>query len=980
MLPNLPSASAVRALEDALRRRIGGEVDFGAGARALYATDASNYRQVPVGVVLPRTTDDVLEVVRTCREHAVPILPRGAGTSLAGQCCNVALVMDMSRHLRHILSIDPDRKMARVEPGVVLDDLQRAVKPYGLMYGPDPATHAWCTLGGMIGNNSCGVHSVVAGLTADVVEDLDVLTADGLRLRVGRTTAQDLDTLSREPGRRGEIYVKLRELRDRHADEIRARYPRIPRRVSGYELDALLPEHHFNVARGLVGSEGTCVTVLDATVRLIEAPRARALLVLGFRDIYAAADEVIEVLEAQPIGLEAIDEVLVGNLKRKQKLPREIRLLPDGDAWLLVEFGADTAPAAEAAARRLLARLSRRWSAPSGTVFTDPHEMEMIWLIRESGLGATAFVPGESATWEGWEDAAVPPERLGSYLRDFRRLLNRYGYRGSLYGHFGQGCVHTRTNFDLETPDGIATYRAFIDEAADLVVAYGGSLSGEHGDGQSRAELLPKMFGNTLVGAFGEFKRIWDPDGLMNPGKLVDSYAATDHLRRPGYRPDPGRTFFQLADEGGIAGAALRCVGVGKCRKTDEGTMCPSYMVTREERHSTRGRAHLLFEMLRGETITTGWESEEVKDALDLCLACKACKSECPVSVDMATYKAEFLAHYYSRRAHPLREHLFGHIDWWATVAARLPWLVNALATTGPVARGFQAAVGIAPQRRMPRFASETFQQWMARHPPRSEGRPVIVWSDTFTNHFYPQVGRAAVHVLEHLGYHVIVPPQTCCGRPLYDFGLLESAREHLHAVFSVLANHRHEHAPIVVLEPSCFAVFQDEARNLSADRPIAQAIAERTVLFDTFVRPHFESGDLPPLSGRALVHVHCHQQAFAGHESTAATLAAARLDAQVLDAGCCGMAGSFGFDKQHYTVSMNIGERVLLPAVRSAPATMAIVANGFSCREQIRQGTNREACHLAELVSRTIAPRRSSGDPERVEGSEVGDEDSTLT
>jgi FAD/FMN-containing dehydrogenase/Fe-S oxidoreductase len=950
-----PAASAVRALETALRQRIAGEVDFGTGARALYATDASNYRQVPVGVVLPRTTDDVLETVRTCRAHGVPILPRGAGTSLAGQCCNVALVMDMSRHLRGILSIDPDRKVARVQPGVVLDDLQRAVAPHGLMYGPDPATHAWCTLGGMIGNNSCGVHSVVAGLTADVVDELDVLTMDGLRLRVGRTAAQDLDTIAREPGRRGEIYRRLRALRDREAEEIRRRYPRIPRRVSGYELDALLPEHDFNVARALVGSEGTCVTVLEATVRLLEAPRDRALLVLGFRDIYAAADAVMEVLESRPIGLEAIDEVLVGNLKKKLKLSREIQLLPEGEAWLLVEFGADTASDAEAAARRLVATLSRHRAAPAGTVYTDPHDIAMVWLIRESGLGATAFVPGEPATWEGWEDAAVPPERLGAYLRDFRRVLNRYHYHGSLYGHFGQGCVHTRTNFDLETPAGIATYRAFIDEAADLVVAYGGSLSGEHGDGQARAELLPKMFGHTLVSAFREFKRIWDPDGLMNPGKLVDPYAATDHLRRPGYRPEPGRGFFQLADEGGMAGAALRCVGVGKCRKTGEGTMCPSYMVTREEQYSTRGRAHLLFEMLRGETITTGWQSREVKQALELCLACKACKSECPVSVDMATYKAEFLAHYYARLSHPLRDQLFGHIDWWAMAAARAPRLVNTLAAIGPVARRLQAALGIAPERRLPRFAPETFQQWMARHPPRSEGTPVILWSDTFTNYFYPQVGRAAVQVLEHLGCHVIVPPQTCCGRPLYDFGLLESAREHLHAVFGVLGEEPHRHAPIVVLEPSCFAVFQDEARNLATGRPMAQALAERTVLFDTFVRAHFERGDLPPPSGSALVHVHCHQQAIVGRESIASTLAAARVDARIVDAGCCGMAGAFGFDRQHYRVSMAIGERVLLPAVRQAPQTVAIIANGFSCREQIRHATNREARHFAELVAEAI-------------------------
>ena len=946
--------SAIRSLEQHLASGLDGEIDFSSGARALYATDASNYRQTPIGVVYPRSVDDVIETVRACREHGVPILPRGGGTSLAGQCCNVAVILEMSRHLRGILHVDPDRRVARVQPGVVLDDLQRAVRPYGLMYGPDPATHAWCTLGGMIGNNSCGVHSIVGGLTADVVEELDVLTSDGVRLTVGRTPGEELDALCRRADRRGEIYAGLRRLRDRHASEIRTRFPRIPRRVSGYELDALLPERCFNVARALVGSEGTCATVLEATVRLIDAPRSRVLLVLGFADIFAAADMVMEVLDARPIGLEAIDDVLVRNLQRKAKLPRELSVLPDGDAWLLVEFGADTASDAAAAAQALHRRLARHRSVRSGAVVSDAHEIEQVWLVRESALGATAFVPGETATWEGWEDAAVPPEQLGSYLREFRRLLNRYGYRGSLYGHFGQGCVHTRTNFDLETASGIATFRRYLDDAADLVVAYGGSLSGEHGDGQARGELLPRMFGDTLVGAFREFKKIWDPDGLMNPGKVVDPYGATENLRRPGYQPPPVRTFFPLTVEGGIAGAALRCVGVGKCRKTHTGTMCPSYMATGDERHSTRGRAHLLFEMLRGETITDGWESAEVKHALDLCLACKACKSECPVSVDMATYKAEFLAHYYERKSRPLRAHLFGHIDWWASIASKAPRLANAAASVRPVAAPVQALLGIAPQRRLPRFAAGTFQSWMRRHPPRSDGRPVVLWSDTFTNHFHPQVGRAAVSVLESLGYYVIVPPQTCCGRPLYDFGLLDSAREHVEAVFAVMAAMPSD-VPIVVLEPSCFAVFRDEARSLSNDRPIARALAARAVLFDSFVTGHFERGELPPLAGQALVHVHCHQQAMTGTEPTSRALSAARLDARILDAGCCGMAGSFGYDKAHYRVSIDVAERVLLPAVRTAPAETTLIADGFSCREQIRQMTGRRAYHFAELVANAL-------------------------
>jgi FAD/FMN-containing dehydrogenase/Fe-S oxidoreductase len=950
---DIPS-SAIRGVERQLASTVEGEVDFSAAARALYATDASNYRQVPVGVVFPRTIADVVETVRACREHRIPMLPRGGGTSLAGQCCNVAVVIDMSRHLRQVLDIDPQRKLARVQPGLVLDDLQRALGPYALMYGPDPATHGWCTFGGMIGNNSCGVHSIVGGLTADAVEQLDVLTSDGTRLTVGPTSGDDLEAWCRSADRRGEIYTGLRRIRDRYAEEIHGRFPRIPRRVSGYELDALLPEHCFNVARALVGSEGTCVTVLEATVRLIDVPRARALLVLGFADIFKAADAVMDVLEAHPIGLEAIDDVLVGNLRRKSKLPRELSLLPDGQAWLLVEFGADTSGDAEYAATALSRRLAGRRGVQSTAVFADPHDIEMVWLVRESGLGATAFVPGKAATWEGWEDAAVAPEHLGAYLRDFRQLMDRYGYWGSLYGHFGQGCVHTRINFDLETPAGITTFSRFIDEAADLVVSYGGSLSGEHGDGQARGELLTKMYGDTLVGAFREFKQLWDPLGLMNPGKVIDAYGATENLRRPGYQPLPRKTFFPLAVEGGIAGAGLRCVGVGKCRKTGTGTMCPSYMVTREERHSTRGRAHLLFEMLRGETITTGWESDEVKRALDLCLACKACKSECPVSVDMATYKAEFLAHYYEHRSRPARAQLFGHIDWWAALASRVPRMVNVAAAIPVVTPLLQRAIGISPERRLPRFATETFQRWMQRHPPRAAGRPILLWSDTFTNYFQPQVGRAAVSVLEALGYRVTVPPQTCCGRPLYDFGLLESAREHLDDVFATVAGLPAD-VPIVMLEPSCFSVFRDEAGALTNGRPFARALAERAVLFDSFVAAHANTPHESTQPLRALVHVHCHQQALAGKASAARAAAAARLEADVLDAGCCGMAGSFGYDTDHYQVSADIGERVLLPAVREADDDTVIIANGFSCREQIQQLTGRRAWHMAEVVGRAI-------------------------
>jgi FAD/FMN-containing dehydrogenase/Fe-S oxidoreductase len=961
-------------LEAALGARIEGEVAFDAGARALYATDSSNYRQVPVGVVWPRSADDIVETVRLCREHHVPILPRGAGTSLAGQCCNVAVVIDSSRHCNKLIAIDADHRTARVQPGLVLDDLQHAAAPYGLMYGPDPATHAWCTFGGMIGNNSCGVHSIVGGLTADNVYELDVLTSDGARLRVGRTitpyvgpgSSQYVGSGFSRPdwsARAAQIETALRILRDKYADEIRARYPQIPRRVSGYELDALLPERGFDIVRSLIGSEGTCVTILEATVRLIEAPRARSLLVLGFRDVFAAADSVMDVLATKPIGLEGLDEVIVRNLKAKALLERELTLLPEGDAWLLVEFAGANAADAKELAQAASSRLGRHTRAVSASVVTDPRDMHAVWTVRESALGATAFVPGEPLTWEGWEDAGVPPERLGAYLRDYHHLMGRFGYRGALYGHFGQGCVHTRTIFDLRTPAGIERFRAFVGEAADLVVSYGGSLSGEHGDGQSRAELLPKMFGPALVEAFREFKAIWDPEGLMNPGKVVDAYRITENLRLPGYRPEPVNTYFSLSVEGGMADAALRCAGVGKCRKTSTATMCPSYMVTREERHSTRGRARLLFEMMRTETLTDGWQSEAVREALDLCLACKACKHECPVTVDMATYKAEFLAHYHETTRRPLRAHLFGRIDRWASLAAVMPRLTNAIAGLRPIMTRAQAALGIAPERRLPPFAHVTFQNRARRRPRLDAAESVVLWPDTFTNYFHPEVGHAAVELLEALGYSVTVPTgHVCCGRPLYDFGFLDAAKAYLDRVFNVLASPLRIGTPIVVLEPSCFAVFRDEAVNLFPHRSDAKALSRQTTLLDQFIHPHAKEGRLGTLRRRAIVHGHCHQKALATMEHTMAALASIGADATLLDSGCCGMAGAFGFDRDHYDVSIQVGERVLLPAVRNASAETLLIADGFSCREQIAQVTGRRAQHLAEVVHLALTASRGAG------------------
>ena len=945
------------ALASALKRELRGEVRFDNGSRALYATDASNYRQVPIGVVLPRDADDVIATVALARKFGAPILARGGGTSLAGQCCNVAVVMDFSKYMNNVVELDPRAKFARVQPGIILDDLRNEAEKHNLTFGPDPATHTHCTIGGMIGNNSCGVHALMAGKTVDNIEELDVLTYDGLRLRVGATTDAELDRIIAGGGRVGEIYKGLRSIRDRFADQIRARYPKIPRRVSGYNLDSLLPEDGFHVAKALVGSECTCVVILEAKCRLVYSPPARTLVVLGYKDIYAAADDVPRLLEFGPIGLEGIDDRLVSDMRAKGLNVDKLTLLPDGNGWLLAEFGGENKKEADANAQKMIDGLHRAPHPPSHKRYDDKREEKSIWAIRESGLGATAFVPGKPRTWEGWEDSAVDPKHLGKYLRDLRKLLDRYGYVGDLYGHFGQACVHTRNNFDLETAEGIAKYRAYVDEAADLCVKYNGSLSGEHGDGQSRAELLPKMFGEELVGAFREFKSLWDPDWKMNPGKVVNPYHITENLHLGAdFRPWSPKTHFTYPeDQARLDRAVLRCVGVGKCRRMDGGTMCPSFMVTREEQHSTRGRARLLFEMFEGQAIPASWHNEAVKDALDLCLSCKGCKGDCPVNVDMATYKAEFLSHYYARRLRPIAAYTMGWIHIWSRLAAHAPRLANALMSLS------KPFIGIAPQRRMPRYARKTFVQQFdvaARGGGASQKGKVLLWPDTFNNYFHPDTALAAAEVLESLGYQVTIPRKNlCCGRPLYDWGFLGMAKKLLREVMRELRSELSEGTPIIGLEPSCVSVFRDELGNLFAGDEDALRLQKSVVTLSEFLDR--ENVRLPQLKRKALVQSHCHHNAIMRFTAEESVMKKMALDFEHPDTGCCGMAGAFGFEKDHYDISIRVGERALLPKVRQASDDTLIIADGFSCREQIEQTTGRHAVHLAEVLRMALREAR---------------------
>jgi FAD/FMN-containing dehydrogenase/Fe-S oxidoreductase len=957
------------ALAETLRRNLRGEVRFDQGSRALYATDGSSYRQVPIGVVVPRDLDDVSATAAICRQFAAPLLCRGGGTSLAGQCCNVAVVMDFSKYLAQILGIDPDRRVARVQPGVVLDHLRAAAEKHHLTFAPDPATHDRCTLGGMIGNNSCGVHSVMAGKTDDNIAELEVLTYDGTRMRVGQTSSEELERIIREGGRRGEIYGKLKAIAATYGDLVRQRYPKIPRRVSGYNLNYLLPENGFDVARALVGSEGTCVTVLEATCRLVESPPERVLLTVSYPDVYQCADRVPDIMAHQPIGLEGIDDLLVEFTRRKGLNSEGLALLPPGGGWLFVEFGAATAQAAEAQAHGLMEALGRSSPSAEMRLFVNKQQAKKVWEVRESSLGAISHVPGEPLTWEGWEDAAVAPDKLGNYLRDFRKLMEGYGYRGVLYGHFGHACVHTRINFDIETKAGISKYRQFVEEAADMVVEYGGSLSGEHGDGQSRAELLPKMFGPELIQAFREFKAAWDPDWKMNPGKVVEPYRLDENLRLGAdYHPWQPPTHFQFPqDHGSLARAALRCVGVGKCRRYEGGVMCPSFRVTREEEHSTRGRAHLLWEMTKGDVIRDGWQNQHVKDSLDLCLACKGCKSDCPVSVDVATYKAEFLSHYYEDKLRPRSAYMFGNIDRWARWAAKTPGVVN-LATQLPLLRDLaKLAAGVSPQRSLPAFAPQTFKAWFRDRGARNlQAPPVVLWPDTFNNYFLPDTAKAAVEVLEAAGFRVFLPKASlCCGRPLYDFGMLHRAKDLLLEILDALAPAIDSGVPVVGLEPSCIAVFRDELCNLFPQDERAQRLSRQTFLLSEFLVKRAGNFHLPRLERKALLHGHCHHKSIMQLSDEEAVLRQMGIDFQSPASGCCGMAGSFGFERDKYEVSAAIGEMELLPAVRRAVPDCLVIADGFSCREQIAQGTERQALHLAEVIQMALhsGPSGPEGD-----------------
>jgi FAD/FMN-containing dehydrogenase/Fe-S oxidoreductase len=938
-------------LGGALRSALRGAVRDDAASRGLYAFDGSNYRVIPDLVVVPADADDLAAAVALTAEAGAPVTLRGGGTSMAGNAIG-GVIIDASRHVNRILGIDTDARTAVVQPGVVLTDLLAATRPLGLTFGADPSSASRATLGGMIANNACGAHSVAWGTTADNVRSLDVILADGTRCTFESRGSRD-ESANRQ-GREGELHRQLQAFADEHELAIRRRFGLFTRQIAGYALHRLLPEHGYNVAALLCGSEGGFAATLRATVALTPLPAARVLCVLGFADSVASAECVPVVLAHSPLTMESINVDLVDRLPGDVRRAATAAGLPAGRAWLLVEMGGEDRVVAEESAEKMLAALRDSGSPASASLVTDPAAQAVLWRCRTDAAGlATRRADGAEA-WGGWEDAAVPPERLADYLRGLDDLMASYGYSGAYYGHFGEGCMHMRVDFDLLSVRGIAAYRSFVEDATDLVVSLGGSVSGEHGDGRARSELLGRMYGSDGLALLAEMKSIWDPDRLMNPGVIVDPPPLDDAIRHLGPAKDrkPLTLFAYPDDNNDFAQAQRRCVGIGKCRQSSGGVMCPSYQATHEEMHSTRGRAHLLWEMLQGDLVTDGWRSTEVRDALDLCLSCKGCLSDCPVNVDMATYKAEFTHHHYAGRpwARPLSHWSMGWLPQLSRLASVAPRVVNRVAGTALAKR----LGGIAPERDVPAFAEQTFTSWFNKRAARVDGGErgtVVLWPDSFTNYLAPQVGRAAVAVLEAAGYRVVLPDgHVCCGLTWISTGQLRVAKRRIAKSLNVLAPHLESGTPIVGLEPSCTAVLRRDAAELLHGDPRAESLAASTLTFAEFLtRSDWQP---PEVATDALVQTHCHQHAVLGFDADRALMARAGIRADIPDSGCCGLAGNFGFERGHYEVSRAVGERVLLPAVRAAAPGTAVVADGFSCRTQIAHGTQRRAVHLAELIA----------------------------
>lgn len=936
-----PAVISAAFLADRLRRAGLADVLADDTSRAAYSSDASLYRVRPLVIARPRHADEVSAALTICREHGVPLVSRGGGTSVAGNAVGTGLVLDFSRHMTKVLSVDPDARTATVEPGTIQVALQRAAARHGLRFGPDPSTFTRCTIGGMIGNNACGSRTLGYGRTSDNVLALDVLTGSGETLRL-ESGARPLSspTLS-----------QLQAVTRAGLGTIRTEFGTFGRQVSGYALEHLLPEHTFDVTRMLVGSEGTLAVTTGATVRLVTEPAHRVLVVLGYPDIATAGDAAPAVLSFSPTACEGLDSRIV-EVVRTRRGPGAVPALPDGAAWLFVEVAGEEFDDVVDRARDV----GTGCGAADFLIVTDAAQAGALWRIRADGAGLAGRSPAGLPAHAGWEDAAVPPGSLGSYLREFDALMVDYGLTGLPYGHFGDGCLHIRIDLPLDDPGGTGVFRRFLADAATLVSRYGGSLSGEHGDGRARSELLPLMYSPAALRLFAAVKHAFDPDNVLNPGVVVDPRPVDADLRAP--VPSAARTTLALSyrhDAGDFNQAVHRCTGVGKCRADNTatgGVMCPSYQATKEEKDSTRGRARVLQEMINGTAVRGGWRAPEVHDALDLCLSCKGCLSDCPTGVDMASFKSEVLHQSYRNRIRPAAHYSLGWLPRWARLASRAPRLANAATRLPGAGRLALSLAGVDSRRTIPALAQNTFRDWFeATAAQRTQsGAPVVLFVDTFTNYFTPEIGRATVRVLEAAGFRPELPAEPlCCGLTWISTGQLTAARKILGRTVRALTEYADAGTPIVGMEPSCTAVLRSDAAEL-LDARIAEPVADATRTLAELLN---RSGWQPPrLDGdRFVAQPHCHHHAVMDWGADAELLGRAGADVQRLG-GCCGLAGNFGVEKGHYEVSVAVAEQQLLPAVAHAAADTTILADGYSCRTQLSDLTDRHGVHLAQVLA----------------------------
>ncbi len=1008
------SAAAHRTVLDRLSAA-GISADSSARRLAEYSYDASNYRVQPLAVVFPRSADEVVATLAVCRESGTPLISRGGGTSMAGNAIGPGVVLDFSRHMNRIQAVDPAAGTVAVDPGVVLAVLSREVeKATGsrFTFAPDPSSKNRATVGGALGNDACGNHSVRYGRTSDHVVELDVVTSDGARL-----TATATEVRATHPGDRASaaraaaLTTSLKELAHSNLAAFRVELGRIQRQVSGYHLDNLLPEKGFNVARALVGSEGTCVIITGARMKLVPKPASALLVCLGYSDVVDAARDIGTILEFAPAAVEGIDEAIVDTM-RFRRGDGAVLGLPQGKAWLYVDLDGDNPEEVAAQAELLLERLRANGRLVDGRPVPELVERASLWRVREDGAGLSSRLSTGGESWPGWEDSAVAPENLADYLADFRTLLDQYGLQGVMYGHFGAGCMHIRITYDLRTPEGREVFRTFTAEAAKLVVRHGGSLSGEHGDGRARSQLLPLMYSQPMLEAFTAYRRLWDPAGILNPGSLTDPDAMDENLALDGVPDREWRTSFDLRplhsgggsateadDPGTSAGsgtdpwvhAVQGCIGVGRCRTDSGGVMCPSYRATKDEKDSTRGRARVLQEMVRGaRTVEEGWKSEEVREVLDLCLSCKACSTDCPTGVDMATYKSEFFDHYYRGKRRPMSHFSLGWLPRWLKVTGVVAPLVNAVLAT-PLAKVAAVLGGLTTHRSMPRFAGGS--EWRrevaaAGVQVRSHGRlrlrpfgrllsrsrkhdggtlsaaqGVVLFVDTFTRGFRPEVAGAAARVLAGTGEQVACSADACCGLTWISTGQLDTAKKLMANAADVLDDGTDR--PIVVVEPSCAAALRKDLPEL-VHTDQARRVAARVRSFAGYVGELAVAGWTPapaePLPEQVVLQTHCHEYSVFGAGTQKSALAAVGVSTVVDASGCCGVAGNFGFEKEHYDVSMLVAEQALAPALRSTGAESVVLTDGFSCAMQVKQlDDTRPGKHLAQLLDPGQRPDRQA-------------------